>query len=39
MHIGKSRTSEELWRFKETKNEDSRGLKRLRNGRNYVPKF
>jgi len=39
MQIGKSRTSEELWRFKETKNEDSRILKRLTNGRNYVPMF
>jgi len=39
MQIGKSRTSKELWRFKETKNEDSRGLIRLTNGRNSVPKF
>jgi len=39
MKIRKSRTSEELWRFKETKNEDSRGLRRLTNGRNFVPKF
>jgi len=38
MQIDKSRTSEELWRLRKTKNEDSRGLKRLTNGRNFVPK-
>jgi len=29
MQIGKSRTSKELWRFRKTKNENSRGLRRL----------
>jgi len=38
MQIGKSRTTKELWRFGKTKNEESRGLRRLINGRNYVPK-
>jgi len=39
MQIGKSRTTEELSRLWEDKNEDSRGLKRLYIGRNYVSKF
>jgi len=39
MQIGKSRTSEELWRLRKTKNEDSRGLRRLKRGRKFVPKF
>jgi len=38
MQIDKSRTFEKLRRFKETKSEDSTGLKRLTNGRNCVPK-
>jgi len=38
MQISKSITSEELRRFKETNNEDSRDLKRLTNGRNSVAK-
>jgi len=39
MQIEKSRTTEELWRLRNTKNEDSRGLRRLTRGRNFVPKF
>jgi len=39
MQIGKSITTEELSRLWEDKNEDSRGLKRLYIGRNYVSKF
>jgi len=39
MQIGKSRTSENLWRLRKTNNEDSRGLRRLSRGRNSVPKF
>jgi len=39
MQIGKSRTFEELQTIKETKNEDSRGLRKLTNGGNFVPKF
>jgi len=35
--LEKSRTSEELRRLRKTKIEDSRGLKRLTRGRNYVP--
>jgi len=38
VQIGKSRTSEELWRFKEAEIKYSRGLRRLTNGRNSVPK-
>jgi len=38
MQIGKSRTSEKLWRLRKTKNEDLGGLNRLRNGRNSIPK-
>jgi len=37
MQIAKSRTTEELRRLGKTKNEDSRGLRRLTNGTNYVP--
>jgi len=37
MQIGKSRTSVELWRFRKTKNEDSRGLRKLKTGRNSIP--
>jgi hypothetical protein len=39
MQIDKSRTSEDLGRLRKTKNEDSRVLRRLTRGRNYVPKF
>jgi len=39
MQIGKSRTTEELSRLWEDKNDDSRGLKRLYIGRNSVSKF
>jgi len=39
MQIGKSRTTEELSWFWEDKNEDSRGIRRLYIGRNYVSKF
>jgi len=39
MQISKSRTTQELSRPWEDKNEDSRGLKRLYIGRNYVSKF
>jgi len=37
MQIGKSRTTKELWRLRKTKNEYSRGLRRLTRGRNFVP--
>jgi len=39
MQIGKSRTTEELSRLCEDKNEDSRGLRRLNRGRNSIFKF
>jgi len=39
MQIGKSRTSEELWQLRKTKNEDSRDLRRLTKGRNFVPEI
>jgi len=39
MQIGKSRTIEELSRHWEDKNEDSRDLRRLYIGRNFVSKF
>jgi hypothetical protein len=39
MQIGKSRTTKELSRLWEDKNEDSRGLMRLYIGRNSVSKF
>jgi hypothetical protein len=39
MQISKSRTTEELSRHWEDKNEDSRGLKRLYIGWNFVSKF
>jgi len=39
MQIGKSRTSQDLWRLRKTKNEDSRGLMRVTRGKNFVPKF
>jgi len=39
MQIGKSRTTEELSRLWEDKNEDSKGLKILYIGRNFVSKF
>jgi hypothetical protein len=39
MQIGKSRTTKELSRLWEDKNEDSRGLMRLYRGRNSVSKF
>ena len=39
MQIGKSRTTEELWRLRKTKNEYSRGLRKITNGKNSIPKF
>jgi len=39
MQIGKSRTTEDCQDFGNTKNEDSRGLRRHYKGRNSVSKF
>jgi len=39
MQIGKSRTFEDFLRLRKTKNEYSRGFRRLTGGRNYVSKF
>ena len=36
MQISKSKTFEDLWRPRKTKNEDSSGLKRYTRGKNFV---